>query len=146
MIRGLLIGLFALFVVLMYIGVILLTFGREKYGGGYVPFVLVGVIAAIAGLVLTIAHIDKDLEESKQDLVRTGELYALAAVALTAFGLFFPIYDSLAQPSSDACRIPFLLVVLTLIASCLLSCWATCRFVRVLWKKRKALLKDSLEK
>jgi len=140
MIPGLFIGLFALVVVLVYIGVIFLMFKSEEYGGGYVPFVLAGVIAAIAGLVLTIAHIDKDFEESKQNLVITGELYALAAVALIAFGLLFPIYDSLVQPF-DAYYIPFLFVVLTLVAFCLLSCVATCRFVLVIWKKRKALFK-----
>lgn len=145
MIPGLLIGLFPLVIALMYMGVILLMINSEKYGGGYVPFVLVGVIAAIAGLVFTIAHIDKDFEESKQNLVRIGKLYALAAVALTAFGLLFPVYDSLAQPF-DAYYIPFLFVVLTLVAFCLLSCVATYRFILVLWKKRKALFKDSLEK
>ena len=70
------------------------------------PFVLAGVIAAIAGLALTIAHIDKDFEEAKQNLIRVGELYAAAAVALIAFGLLFPVYDSLAQPSGPSLTPP----------------------------------------
>ena len=109
------------------------------------PFVLAGVIAAIAGLVLTIAHIDKDLKEAKQNLVSIGELYAFAALALIAFGLLFPVYDGLAQPF-DAYYIPFLFVVLTLVAFCLLPYMATYRFILVLWKKRKAFFKDTLEK
>ena len=143
-ILGLLIGLFPLVTVLMYMGVILLMIKSEKYGGGYVPFVLAGVIAAIAGLALTIAHIDKDFEEAKQNLIRVGELYAAAAVALIAFGLLFPVYDSLAQPS-DVYYIPFLFAVLTLFAFSLLSGVATYRFIAVLWKKRKAFLKDSVK-
>jgi len=142
---GLLIGLFAFVVVLIYVGIILLMINSEKYGVGYVPFVLAGVTVTFAGLALTIAHVDKDFEESKQNLVRAGGLYALAAVALTAFGLLFPVYDSLEQPS-DAYYILFPLVVLTLFAFCILFCWATYRFVLVFWKKRKALFKDILEK
>lgn len=134
-IPGLLMGLFPLVIVLLYMGIILLIVNSKKYGGGYTPFVLAGVITAIAGLVFTIAHIDKDLEESKQNLVRIGELYVLAAVALTALGLFFPIYDNLVQPFA-VYYIPFLLVILTLLTSCLLSCVATWRFICVLWKKR----------
>lgn len=145
-IPGLSIGFFfPLIIGLLYVGIVLLLANPEKYGGGYAPFVLAGVITAIAGLVFTIAHIDKDLEESKQNLVRIGELYVLAAVALTTLGLFFPIYDGLAQPFA-AYYIPFLLVILTLVTSCLLSCVATKRLIWVLWEKRKALFKGSLEK
>lgn len=145
MIQGLVIGLLAFVIAFMYMGVILLIANPGKYGGDYVPFALAGVIAAIAGLVLTIAHIDKDLKEAKQDLVNTGELYAFAALALVAFGLFFPVYDGLKQPF-DAYCIPFLFVVLTLVAFCVLSGMATYRFIRVLWKKRKDFFKDTLEK
>ena len=139
------IGLLPLVIALMYIGLILLVANPEKYGGGYAPFALAGVIAVIAGLVFTIAHIDKDLKEAKQNLVNIGELYAFAALALIAFGLFFPVYDGLAQPF-DAYYVPFLLVAFTLVASCLLSCVATYRFIRVLWRKRKGFFKDTLEK
>ena len=145
MVPGLLIVLLALGVVSVYTSVIISMVKSEKYGGGYVPFALAGVTAAIAGLVLTIAHIDEDFKDSKQNLVRTGELYALAAAALTAFGLLFPVYDSLEQPSA-AYYITFLFVVLTLVAFCGLLCLATYRIVLVLWKKRKALFKDILGK
>jgi uncharacterized membrane protein len=106
---------------------------------------LAGVLAVIAGLVFTTAYIDKDLKEAKQNLVNAGELYAFAALALIAFGLFFPVYNNLAQPY-DVYYIPFLLVVLTLVASLVLSCVATYRFIRVLWEKRKSFFKDTPEK
>lgn len=146
MVPGLvIIGLLPLVITLIYIGLILLMANPEKYGGGYAPFALAGVIAAIAGLVFTTAHIDKDLKDAKRNLVNIGELYAFAALALIAFGLFFPVYDGLTQPF-DVYYIPFLFVVLTLVAFCLLSSVATYRFIRVLWRKRKGFFKDTLEK
>lgn len=143
MIRVLFIGIFPLVIGLMYIGIILLMADARNYGGDYPPFVLVGMIAAIAGLVFTIAHLDKDLAKSKQKLVRIGELYALAAVSLAAFGLLYPILNNMTTPFGAYC-IPLILVVLCLVVFCLLSAVATYRFIQVLWEKRKAFFKDSL--
>jgi uncharacterized membrane protein len=147
---GLVVGLLPFVIVLMYMGVILLMYKPEKYGGNYMPFVLAGVIAAIAGLVFTTARID-DLKKEKQNLVDIGALYAFAALALIAFGLIFPVYDGLVHPC-DVYYISFIFLVLTLVAFCVLSLVATCRFIPVLWrilwrrKRRKTSSKDTLEK
>lgn len=128
---------------MLYIGVVISFADFLNQTGGYTPFAIAGVSAAVGGIVFAIAHSDEDLQDLKKEIVRSGELYALSAISFAAFGLFFPILDKLQTPY-DVYYIPFIAVVISLVAGCLSIIGASILLVHVLWTKRNVLLRSVL--
>lgn len=120
--------------VLVYVGVVMSLMDYIEHGGGYPPFVLAGVSAAIGGIVLAVAHVDEELKESKRRLVTVGEIYALAAISFTAFGLFYLVLDRMATPY-DGYYIPFILAIASLTAACVSIVGASLLLVSTFWRK-----------
>jgi len=125
---------------LVYVGVVVSLVDYRQHGGGYPPFALAGISAAIGGIIFAIVQVDEDLSRLRRKLVSIGELYVFAAISFAAFGLFYPILDRMATPY-EAYHIPFIAAVISLVAACASIVIASFLLISALWKKREMFLK-----
>jgi len=134
------IALFPFFVSCMYgaIVVCIIYFKKETYG--YAPLILAGASGGIGALVLTIAHLDKGLQQIKAKLIRIGELFALLTVTLFFLGLFYPFLD-IAKPSTGLYNFVLALVLFNLLIAACLLVFAFYRVADLILKHRKIVLK-----